>query len=282
MIVLSLSVVPAKLRGYLNIYLLEIDTNVYVGNVSARVRDLIWKRVEENVDGRGRAIMVFPSVSEQGFDFRVCGASYKPVDFEGLKLIFRPTAKIMDAMVTPKIIRSVPAGLKYDRYTVVDLETTGLNVEKDRIIEIGALKIENNVVKKTLQKIIKTDVQIPENIIGITGITQETCDNGSDFTETVSELKDFVANTPVIGYNIAAFDARIMRSECIRNKAPYPFMRVVDVLPIAKSMIQRLSSYTMKGVAEALDIKQENTHRAISDCIVCNEIYQKLKEVSPF
>ena len=59
-------------------------------------------------------------------------------------------------------------------------------------------------------------------------------------------------------------------------------MRVVDVLPIAKSMIQGLSSYTMKGVAEALDIKQENTHRAISDCIVCNEIYQKLKEVSPF
>ena len=49
MIVISLSTVPAKLRGYLSLYLWEVDTNVYVGEISTRVRELLWKRVEEFV-----------------------------------------------------------------------------------------------------------------------------------------------------------------------------------------------------------------------------------------
>lgn len=70
MIVLSLSNCPPKLRGDLSKWLVEINAGVYVGRVSARVRDELWQRVCENLRD-GRATMVFRANTEQGMDFRV-------------------------------------------------------------------------------------------------------------------------------------------------------------------------------------------------------------------
>ena len=95
MIVISCTSVPAKLRGYLTNYLWEISTGVYVGSVSAKVRILLWHRVEEMVTGHGQAVIVYPSDNEQGFDFSICGTAWEPVDYEGLKLIRRPNVEML-------------------------------------------------------------------------------------------------------------------------------------------------------------------------------------------
>ena len=73
MIVISLSNVPPKLRGFLTKYLWEISTGVYVGNVNARIRESLWERVTKNSTEISKAIMVFPSDNEQGFDFMNMG-----------------------------------------------------------------------------------------------------------------------------------------------------------------------------------------------------------------
>ena len=67
MIVLTMTNCPPKLRGDLSKWLLEINTGVYVGNVNARVRELIWKRVCENIKN-GQATLVFPANNEQHMD----------------------------------------------------------------------------------------------------------------------------------------------------------------------------------------------------------------------
>lgn len=89
MIVVVLSVAPSKLRGYLTRWLFEISSGVYVGKVSARVRELLWERIKDNV-GRGRAVLVYPSDNEQGLQFRTFGQEWQPVDYDGLELIMRP------------------------------------------------------------------------------------------------------------------------------------------------------------------------------------------------
>ncbi len=276
MIVISLSTVPAKLRGYLSIYLWEIDTNVFVGNVSARVRDLLWERVEELVAGHGRAIMVYPSNSEQGFDFRTCGTSFSIVDFEGLKLVMRPTEKTMASSIKPYEIKKVPRNSYRESYVVLDLETTGTNVENDSIIEIGAVKVINREIKETYHCIIKTEVTIPQNITELTGITQALSNEGVPFSDAILGLKAFMDGLCVIGYNIANFDARILHHECVRNAVEYPFMKMIDVLPVARQAIQGLSSYSLKSVATALNITIEDTHHALSDCHLCHAIYSKI------
>lgn len=89
MIVVILTVSPPKLRGHLTRWLLEISPGVYVGKVSARVRELLWEQILDNIGG-GRAVMVYPADNEQGMAFKVHGQEWQPVDFDGLKLIMRP------------------------------------------------------------------------------------------------------------------------------------------------------------------------------------------------
>lgn len=89
MIVVVLTVSPPRLRGHLTRWLLEISPGVYVGKVSARVRELLWKQILDNIGG-GRAVMVYPTDNEQGMTFKVHGQEWQPVDFDGLELIMRP------------------------------------------------------------------------------------------------------------------------------------------------------------------------------------------------
>ena len=90
MIVIILNNCPPALRGDLTKWLQEVNTGVYVGQVSARVRDELWARVQGNVKS-GRATMVFNTNNEQGMDFRVHNTSWEPIDFDGLKLMLRPS-----------------------------------------------------------------------------------------------------------------------------------------------------------------------------------------------
>ena len=87
MIVVSMTKCPPKLRGDLSKWLLEINTGVYVGKVSARVREALWQRICENISD-GQATMVFSAQNEQHMDFYVHNnKSFMPVDFDGIKLI---------------------------------------------------------------------------------------------------------------------------------------------------------------------------------------------------
>ena len=89
MIVLTLSKCPQGLKGDVTKWLMEVNTGVYVGKLSARVRDLLWKRVCEHC-GSGKATMVFTVRNEQGFSFYVHNTDWKPTDFDGLLLLKKP------------------------------------------------------------------------------------------------------------------------------------------------------------------------------------------------
>ncbi|MDR0960730.1 MAG: type I-E CRISPR-associated endoribonuclease Cas2e [Propionibacteriaceae bacterium] len=92
MVVVVLSVTPERLRGVLTRWLLEIATGVYVGHLSARVRQHLWARIQDDV-GRGRAIMVWTTRNEQRLAFQVHNHAWIPVDYDGFTLMRRPSAK---------------------------------------------------------------------------------------------------------------------------------------------------------------------------------------------
>ena len=91
MIVISVSNVSASLRGDLTKWLMEIDTGVYVGRVSARIREKLWERITKNLR-EGKAVMVYTINNEQGYDFRLLHTDRKAVDFDGLSLIMKSVA----------------------------------------------------------------------------------------------------------------------------------------------------------------------------------------------
>jgi CRISPR-associated protein Cas2 len=87
--VIVVAACPVGLRGHLTRWLLEISAGVFVGRVSARVRDLLWERTVDMVSS-GRAIMVFSANNEQGLDFKVHKHEWTPVDIDGVMLMLRP------------------------------------------------------------------------------------------------------------------------------------------------------------------------------------------------
>ncbi|MFF2651712.1 type I-E CRISPR-associated endoribonuclease Cas2e [Streptomyces sp. NPDC058045] len=87
MITLTMSAVPDHLRGALSRWLLEVTPQMYVGTVSAKVRDQLWGAVSACVE-EGVAVLVHPADNEQGFELRTAGQHRrKPIDFDGLTLI---------------------------------------------------------------------------------------------------------------------------------------------------------------------------------------------------
>lgn len=90
MTVVVLSLVPERLRGDLTRWLLEISPGVYVGFVTARVREQLWMRIVE-LSHTGRAIMVYAARNEQRLAFKVARHQWDAVDIDGVTLVRRPT-----------------------------------------------------------------------------------------------------------------------------------------------------------------------------------------------
>lgn len=87
MLVIVVENVPPRLRGRLAVWLIEIRAGVYVGDLSAKVRDMLWHQIEVGIE-EGNAVMVWSTNTESGFDFITLGKNRRlPVEFDGLKLV---------------------------------------------------------------------------------------------------------------------------------------------------------------------------------------------------
>jgi len=104
MLVIVVENVPPRLRGRLACWLLEVRAGVYVGDVSKRVRDMLWTQVEGAYD-QGNAVMAWTSNNESGFELATLGANRRvPIDFDGLTLVqFQPEAVEPTPAEPPKV-----------------------------------------------------------------------------------------------------------------------------------------------------------------------------------
>ncbi|MGX9417843.1 type I-E CRISPR-associated endoribonuclease Cas2e [Vibrio sp. RC27] len=94
MVTVVTETVPPRLRGRLAVWLLEVRAGVYVGDVSRRVREMIWYQIEELAE-KGNVVMAWSTNTESGFDFMTYGENRRmPVDLDGLRLVkFKPEIK---------------------------------------------------------------------------------------------------------------------------------------------------------------------------------------------
>ena len=87
MLVIVVENVPDRLRGRLAVWLIEIRAGIYVGDLSVKVREMIWAQIEKGIE-EGNAIMTWSTNTESGFDFITLGKNRRlPVEFDGLKLV---------------------------------------------------------------------------------------------------------------------------------------------------------------------------------------------------
>jgi len=283
---------PVGLRGDLTKWFLEIAAGVFVGQVSTRVRDEVWSRVKEHCKN-GRAVLVYSTNNEQRLDFRVHGDTWEPIDFDGIKLMLRPSVTRLKAKKnalydakklgfsnaskqrTAKRFSDMRMRLPED-YVVVDVETTGLNPETDDIIEIGAIKMIGNEKAGTYGSLILTEKPIPSNISELTGITDQIIrDSGALLNDVLSEFLVFLGDLPIVGHNID-FDRNFLLNSFAKCGCPIITNRCVDTMGIAKRIIKGGGSYKLETLAKRYGIEHNRLHRSMSDCETTAQLYKKL------
>ncbi|MBS5343521.1 MAG: type I-E CRISPR-associated endoribonuclease Cas2 [Clostridium sp.] len=294
MIVITLSDCPPKVRGDLSKWLIEINTGVYVGQVSARVREELWKRICENLH-TGRATMVFHTMGEQHMDFRVHNTTWEPVDFDGLKLMRRPLpsarehsqtmvlekgfSKAAKMQKVDRIKQAHKRTLKEDSYIVLDLETTGLSCSVHEIIEIAALSIVHDTVEAELSILVQCQTLLLDNISKLTGITDEMLQQqGIPLYQALSQLIAFVGNRSIVCHN-AAFDFGFLHAACQRVGLSMFHNPCIDTLTLARRKIFDVVDYKLNTIASYFSLDTSNHHRALADCYLTYGIYKKLNEL---
>lgn len=297
MVVVVLSDCPAKLRGDISKWMFEINTGVYVGNMSARVRDALWERICDNLK-KGQATMVYSSRGEQKMEFCVHNTSWKVVDFDGIKLMKRPLPRHTVSEEKPENelldegfsnaarfekYRRMQIGKQRNKkcndYIVLDIETTGLSHLTDEIIEIAALRVIGGEPCEEFHSLVKCNKKIPQNVIELTGITDEKLINdGRELHSVLLELNSFIADSILICHN-ASFDLNFIQASCRREGIEAPRNKCEDTLIIARKKLRGVKNYKLETIAEELSVDTHGNHRALRDCYITYGIYTKLNEI---
>mgnify|MGYP004485454085 CR=1 FL=1 len=290
MIVVTLTDCPPRLRGDLSKWLLEINTGVYVGQTSQRVREALWKRICDNLP-KGRATMVYSANNEQKMEFRVHNTTWQPVDYEGLTLMRRPltSAVVEDVRATPgkaavdrmaqqKTAAQVRKKEK-EGYVVIDIETTGLDCEKDEILEVGAIRIRNHEVAEKFVELIRPKGEISKEISALNGITQEMAlKEGKERAEVLKRFWEFVGESPMVGHNLS-FDRAFLEKGSAKVGIAVPRVACRDTLLLARRRIRDVPDYRLNTLANYFGIQISERHRALADCLVTFYVYEKLNEL---
>lgn len=291
MIVISVTDCPPKVRGDLSKWLCELNTGVYVGNLSSRVRDELWTRICQNLR-TGRATMVFSAQGEQHMDFRVHNTTWETVDFDGLKLMRRPlpvqqektsndvpqTSKAAQFQKVRRIDRSRRKAAMAEDYVVIDLETTGMRPEQDEIIEIAAIRVCAQAVTQEFSVLVRPQKGLPQTVKQLTGITEEALQKeGMPLQDALAQFVDFVGRDRMVGHNIS-FDLAFLRTSlraCGQKMLTNP---CVDTLALARRTVFGVENYKLATLAQHFSMTCTQQHRALEDCRVTNLLYQKLKK----
>ena len=159
-------------------------------------------------------------------------------------------------------------------YVAFDIETTGLDVENDSIIEIGALKVINGKVCDRFMEFLKPQQPITPLITSITGITNEMVADARDTKDVIGDFVSFCKDYVLVGHNIM-FDFKFTKRYASELGISFDMMGI-DTLRIARKVHQSLESKSLGALCEYYKITNQAAHRAYHDALATAKIYQIL------
>ncbi len=156
-------------------------------------------------------------------------------------------------------------------YTVIDLETTGLNPKTDLIIEFAGVKVRGNRVVDTFQCLCDPGFPIPPMIEAITGITTDMVRECPNPRSVLPDFLDFIGEDFVIGHNVL-FDVRFV-STCNNGF----FNTYIDTMRIFRKLHPSLPHHRLCDMVNFYGKNNESAHRALSDCLATNDCFLEME-----
>ncbi len=163
-------------------------------------------------------------------------------------------------------------------FVVFDIETTGLDKNKNNITEIGAVKVENGVITDKWSTFVNPGEPIPQKIVELTSITDEMVKDAPSIGEILPDFLEFCKGCVLVAHN-ARFDVGFMKAAAKRCQTPFDFA-YLDTLQLARCLYPQLANHKLNNLTRHLNIMLENHHRAVDDAKATADIFVKmLKEL---
>lgn len=160
---------------------------------------------------------------------------------------------------------------------VYDLETTGLSPLSDKIIEIGAARMENGIVTETFTTFVNPEMHIPESASEVNNIYDSDVEHAPKIQDVMPDFYKFTRGARMVAHNGDDFDVKFLRAAGAQTG--YDFNNeMLDSLKIARNKLRKLKSHKLENLCKYYGIVNENAHRATDDAVATAKVFKKLCE----
>jgi len=159
-------------------------------------------------------------------------------------------------------------------YIAIDLETTGIRLSKDKIIEVGLLKVKDSHIIDTFSCVINPDMQVDDKILELTKISKNELENAKRIHEVINHIVDFCEEYVLLGHN-TIFDYSFVKKEA--NRAGLEFeKRGIDTYKLCKRVLPENVRKNLTDACNYFGIERKNSHRAFSDAYYTHVLFQEI------
>lgn len=162
-----------------------------------------------------------------------------------------------------------------DSFTVVDIETTGLDPKKDKITEIGAIRVEGGKIADTFHTLVNPGRRLEERITELTGLTDEALKEAPFIQDVIGDFVEFETTGCLLGHSVL-FDYSFLKRAAVNEGKTFE-KKGIDTLSISRKYLQDLESRSLPYLSGFFGIAHE-AHRALSDVEATWELYKLLEE----
>ena len=192
------------------------------------------------------------------------------------KLIYGCEAYFVDDMI-PVVYGKGASGPLDGSFVVFDTETTGLNTQMDKLIEISAVRVENGKVTEAFDTFVDPAMPIPSKVVELTGINDGMVAGAPDPDTALKQFLEFAGDRVLVAHNAHGFDIPILQAAARRAGVEFrnPY---IDSLPMAQALYPGLGNYKLDTVNKYLELPKFNHHRAGDDAAALAAIFCKMLE----
>lgn len=247
---------------------LHLHTNMSQMDAVTSAGDL----VKRAADWGHPAVAITDHGVAQAFPDAMKAADKINKDGEKIKVIYGTEAYFMDDLVESVSGKSEEP--LYGTFICFDIETTGLSANRDKITEIGAVKVENGQITDTFSTFANPGMPIPAKITELTGITDAMVKDAPSQSEAVSAFLEFAGDNVLVAHN-APFDTSFIRKACENMNREYNYTSI-DTVAISRAILTDIKNCKLDTVAKYLRLGDFNHHRATDDAEMLARIFINL------
>lgn len=163
-----------------------------------------------------------------------------------------------------------------ESYVAVDLETTGIGAKKEKITEIGMIKVENGAVVDTYHTLVNPHREIPEQIVALTGIDDGMVKDAPGIEQVIEDVLRFCEDVPLLGHQLL-FDYGFLKQAAVNLKLPFE-KEGIDTLKLCRLLLPAEEKKNLGAACAYLGICPDTAHRALSDAMAAHLLYMELKK----